>query len=238
MEMREPSSEAMKSAKWCAPGKMRPPARWLSREPVSRRGMNTPSRAPLDGSSQRTATRWAAFSLEMPKMRGSHPGRICSSRMRQMPAMAWPRCSLGRKGGGRKRPITSASTRKLTSNRRRIRPCIAGRRMAERPGSPTAAEDDRRQRIRRPISPAHPSRKGGAAVRWSDWLAARQKTPRGPVFAETARGRGVRRESRGRGTGMLRPPRLAHRQNALPQDPSEFFEGLLGRVIAIHTIIV
>ena len=63
-------------------------AREVDHEPMSRRGMITPSRDSPDSSSQRTAMRWAAFLLEMPQKRGSHGGRIWCNRIRQMPAMA------------------------------------------------------------------------------------------------------------------------------------------------------
>jgi hypothetical protein len=37
--MRSPSSRTSKRARWCSPGNRRPPARWLSSESLSRRGM-------------------------------------------------------------------------------------------------------------------------------------------------------------------------------------------------------
>src|SRR5262245_55290878 len=87
--------------------------------------MNTLSRCwPL--SSHSTAMRWAAFSEEMPMAVGKMRGRMCFSRIKQMPAMPTPRTSLGRNGGGRIRARTSGLTWKLTRMRRSINPRITG----------------------------------------------------------------------------------------------------------------
>ena len=63
------------------------------------------------GSVQRTAMRCAAFSLVMPLQAGQPRGRMPSRRIRQMPAMAWPSWSFGRKREGRMLSTAAGSTR-------------------------------------------------------------------------------------------------------------------------------
>jgi hypothetical protein len=67
------------------------------RSGIAARDVDAFMRAPVE-SSQRTAIRWAAFSLDNPSIRGNRLGRISSSLMRQMPAIEWPLCSFGTNG--------------------------------------------------------------------------------------------------------------------------------------------
>ena len=61
-----------------------------------------------------------------PTISGIALGRICSRRIRQIPAIARPFCNLGRKRAGISRCIACASTRKLARMRRRITPWMTG----------------------------------------------------------------------------------------------------------------
>src|SRR5688572_12391639 len=62
----------------------------------------------------------------MPRAAGRPLGRICSRRIRQMPAMAEPACSFGEKPAGNWACTTAGSTRKLTRMRRRMIPSMTG----------------------------------------------------------------------------------------------------------------